>query len=76
MTVDTNVRLRLSIWRDFVPRRLLALPKEADGELQADAEIERTYLLGDPLRGAFQPERDSDLSDLNLSVSIPAYVAD
>ena len=45
-------------------------------ELQADAEIERTYLLGDPLRGAFQPERDSDLSDLNLSVSIPAYVAD
>ena len=43
-------------------------------ELQADAEIERTYLLGDPLRSAFQPERDSDLSDLNLSVPIPAYV--
>ncbi len=43
-------------------------------ELQADAEIERTYLLGDPLRSAFQPERDSDLSDLNLSVSITAYV--
>ena len=43
-------------------------------ELQVDAEIERTYLLGDPLRSAFQPERDSDLSDLNLSVPIPAYV--
>ena len=43
-------------------------------ELQADAEIERTWLLGDPLRSAFQPERDSDLSNLNLSVPIAAYV--
>ena len=42
-------------------------------ELQADAEIERTYLLGDPLRNAFQPDRDSALRDLNISVSIPAY---
>ena len=43
-------------------------------ELRTDTEIERTYLLGDPLRSAFQPERDSGLSDLNVSVSFPAYV--
>ena len=42
-------------------------------ELQADAEVERTYLLGDPLRSAFQPDRDSAVSDLNLSVPIRAY---
>ena len=42
-------------------------------ELQTDAEIERTYLLGDPLRNAFQPDRDSALRDLNVSVPIPAY---
>ena len=42
-------------------------------ELQSDAEIERTYLLGDPLRDAFQPDRDSALRELNLSVSVPAY---
>ena len=42
-------------------------------ELQADAEIERTYLLGDPLRSAFQPEHDAELSDLNVSVSVPAH---
>ena len=43
-------------------------------ELQGETEIERTYLLGDPLRSAFQTERDPDLSDLNLSVPIRAYV--
>ncbi len=43
-------------------------------ELQTDTEMERTYLLGDPLRSAFQPERDSNLSDLNISTSIRAYV--
>lgn len=42
-------------------------------ELQADAEVERTYLLGDPLRSAFQPDRDSTVSDLNLSVPVRAY---
>ena len=42
-------------------------------ELQSDAEIERTYLLGDPLRDAFQPDRDSALRDLNINVSVPAY---
>lgn len=42
-------------------------------ELQADTEVERTFLLGDPLRSAFQPERDSSLSGLNLSTSIRAY---
>lgn len=42
-------------------------------ELQADAEIERTYLLGDPLRSAFQPDKDSALSNLNISVPVAAY---
>lgn len=43
-------------------------------EVQGDTEIERTWLLGDPLRSAFQPERDPGLSNLNLSVPIAAYV--
>ena len=43
-------------------------------ELQADTEIERTYLLGDPLRSAFQPERDSELSGLDISTSVRTYV--
>ena len=42
-------------------------------ELQSDAEIERTYLLGDPLRSAFQRDSDNALRDLNISVSVPAY---
>ena len=37
-------------------------------EAQADTEIERTWLLGDPLRSAFQRERDGELSNLNTSV--------
>ena len=41
-------------------------------EMQGDTEIERTWLLGDPLREAFR--RDSELSGLNLSVPIKAYV--
>lgn len=43
-------------------------------ELHADTEIERGFLLGDPLRSAFQSDRDPDLTELNLSVSIRAYV--
>ena len=42
-------------------------------ELQADAEIERTYLLGDPLRSAFQSDSDGALRDLNISKSVRAY---
>ena len=42
-------------------------------ELQADAEIERTWLLGDPLRDAFRPDSDGALRDLNINVSVPAY---
>ena len=42
-------------------------------ELRDDAEIERTYLLGDPLRSAFQPDKDSALSNLNISVPVAAY---
>jgi hypothetical protein len=42
-------------------------------ELQADTEVERTFLLGDPLRSAFQSDKDPELSELNFSVSIRAY---
>lgn len=42
-------------------------------ELRSAVEVERTYLLGDPLRGAFQPEQDGDLKELNLSVAIRSY---
>lgn len=42
-------------------------------ELQADTEVERTFLLGDPLRSAFQGDKDPELSGLNLSVCIQAY---
>ena len=42
-------------------------------ELQAETEIERTFLLGDPLRSAFQAESDPELSNLNLSTPIRAY---
>lgn len=42
-------------------------------ELHSDVELERTYLLGDPLRGAFQREEDKELKELNISVPIKAY---
>lgn len=42
-------------------------------ELHSDIEIERTFLFGDPLRQAFQQERDKELQELNLSVAISAY---
>ncbi|MCZ0941975.1 MAG: hypothetical protein OXJ53_02835 [Gammaproteobacteria bacterium] len=42
-------------------------------ELRSDTEVERTYLLGDPLRGAFQQDGNKDLRELNLSEPIRAY---
>ena len=42
-------------------------------ELQTDTEVERTFLLGDPLRSAFGAD-SGELSDLNLSVPIKSYV--
>ncbi|WP_344693654.1 hypothetical protein [Sphingomonas cynarae] len=42
-------------------------------ELQAETEIERTFLLGDPLRSAFQVDGDNDLRELNLSVAVRGY---
>ena len=43
-------------------------------ELQADTEIERTFLLGDPLRDAFQSSKETELSRLNITVPIRSYV--
>ena len=42
-------------------------------ELHADTEIERTYLLGDPLRSAFEKDSDQDLKDLDISSPIRSY---
>ena len=42
-------------------------------ELHSDVELERTFLFGDPLRGAFQREEDKELKELNISVSIRSY---
>ncbi|MEO9491654.1 MAG: hypothetical protein ABJG86_06235 [Nitratireductor sp.] len=42
-------------------------------ELHTDVELERTFLLGDPLRGTFQREEEKELKELNLSVPIRAY---
>ena len=35
-------------------------------ELQAPTEVERTYLLGDPLRSAFEHDRHGDIRDLDI----------
>ena len=43
-------------------------------ELNDDVEIERTYLLGDPLRSAFAPDPDPTVADLQLAVPVDAYV--
>jgi hypothetical protein len=42
-------------------------------ELQSDIEIERTFLLGDPLRSAFSKDDDKDIRELNLNTDVPAY---
>lgn len=42
-------------------------------ELQADTEVERTYLLGDPLRSAFDKDSDSDLQGLDISSPVRSY---
>lgn len=43
-------------------------------ELHTETELERTFLLGDPIRSAFQKEEEPDLRELNLSVPIRSYV--
>ncbi|MCY4468939.1 MAG: hypothetical protein OXC08_09470 [Thiotrichales bacterium] len=42
-------------------------------ELHADTEVERTYLLGDPLRSAFEKDKNRDLNDLDISSPIRSY---
>ena len=43
-------------------------------ELQDDVEIERTHLLGDPLRSAFRHDRNAAVSGLNLNIPVRSYV--
>ncbi|WP_186121169.1 hypothetical protein [Burkholderia gladioli] len=40
-------------------------------ELHSDVEIERTAVMSEPLRSAFQPERE--ISDLNLSAPVRSF---
>ncbi len=42
-------------------------------ELRSDTEVERTFLLGDPLRSAFARDNDGDVAGLNLQRSVRAY---
>ncbi|MGX5827869.1 hypothetical protein [Mesorhizobium sp. 43Arga] len=42
-------------------------------ELRPDTEIERTPLLGDPLRNAFQKDSEPEWADLNISVPLRSY---
>ena len=58
MTVDQSVKLRLSIWRDFVPPRPLALPNDEDGghqvltsESNLQEEVYSWHLREDPFAG-------------------------
>ncbi len=42
-------------------------------ELHGDTEVERTYLLGDPLRSAFDSDSDSEVRDLDINSPIRSY---
>lgn len=42
-------------------------------ELSDDTEVERSLLVGDPLRNAFQRDTDSEWSELQLSVPLRSY---
>ena len=74
----------LSIRRAPKPKRLELLRTHLNSqagqrvllqlELHSDVELERTFLLGDPLRGAFKYDEDHDLKELNLSVPFRSYV--
>ena len=66
--------------RKSPPRQLIEHLKSQGGqrtllrlELQADTEIERTFLLGDPLRNAFRTDKNSGLSGLNITIPNKSY---
>ena len=42
-------------------------------ELHQSTEVERTFLLGDPLRAAFETDNSGELSGLNISLPIRSY---
>ena len=42
-------------------------------ELRSSVELERTFLLGDPLRAAFKNDEEKELKELNLNVPIRSY---
>lgn len=42
-------------------------------ELRSSVELERTFLLGDPLRAAFKSDDEKELKELNLSVPVRSY---
>ena len=42
-------------------------------ELRSSVELERTFLLGDPLRAAFKSDEEKELRELNLNVPIRGY---
>lgn len=42
-------------------------------EMRSDTEVERTPLIGDPLRNAFHRDTDQEWSELNMSVPLRSY---
>lgn len=42
-------------------------------EFREETEVERTLLVGDPLRNAFQRDSEQEWLDLNLSVPLRSY---
>lgn len=42
-------------------------------ELHSAMEIERSSIFSDPLRNAFQPDRESEATDLNVTAAVRSY---
>ncbi len=42
-------------------------------ELQSDLEVERSSVFADPLRNVFQPDRESEATDLNVTAAVRGY---
>ena len=77
---DRFLRIRRENRRNRRTRELLEHMKSQGGqrallrlELHTDTEVERTYLLGDPLRSAFRRDSEPDVRDLDISSPIRSY---
>lgn len=65
--INTSATLMDHLLSQAGQRALLRL------EMRADTEVERTPLIGDPLRNAFHRDTDQEWSELNMSVPLRSY---